>query len=77
MRAVVLCLLLAGCATTNKTVPVPTPVSCVRGDVPDEPGHVSDRLTGNAEADIGIVAGSAVRLRAWGRELRAIVEGCR
>lgn len=77
MRILVLALLLAGCASSGpKVVRVPVPVTCVQGEIPPEPPTVADRLDGNAEHDIGIIAASALRLRAWGRELSAIVKGC-
>lgn len=76
-------LALAGCKTTSpaievRTVKVPTPVPCVKSsDVPAEPAQVGDQLNGDAAHDLGIVAPSAIELRRWGRELRAlIVPGC-
>jgi hypothetical protein len=87
MRAAYLIILaslaLAGCKSTEpaieiRTVPVPTPVPCVEpADVPAEPAQVGDQLTGDAVHDLGIVAPSALELRKWGRELRAlIIPGC-
>lgn len=74
MKRLALCLLLSGCATTQAT---PVPVACVApADIPPEPEQVRDKLTGNAQADVGIVAVSALELRIWGRGLRALLEGC-
>jgi hypothetical protein len=42
-----------------------------------EPPKVHDQLTGQADKDAGILAGSAIRLRAWGQALNHIIEGCR
>jgi hypothetical protein len=45
--------------------------------VPAEPPQIGDHLTGDAVHDLGIVAPSALELRAWGRSLYAlIVPGC-
>jgi hypothetical protein len=38
---------------------------------------VKDKLTGDASKDVGVLAGSAIRLRAWGEGLQSILEGCR
>jgi hypothetical protein len=38
---------------------------------------IHDRLTGKADEDIRPIAGSNLRLRAWGQSLRDILEGCR
>lgn len=74
----ILPLLLAGCAhdALPKTVLVPTPVPCVKGDLPAPPAPMRP-LTGNAEADIAIIAAQALRWRAYAEELAAIVQGCR
>jgi hypothetical protein len=45
--------------------------------LPAEPPKVHSQLTGHADSDIGIIAGSAIRLRAWGTGLQTILEGCR
>ena len=70
-----LALALAGCATVPKVVAIP----CIAKDqvIPAEPPTVHSRLTGQADQDLPIVAGSALRLRAWGRSLQGIVESCR
>jgi predicted small secreted protein len=67
-------LVLGGCQTTRYV-----PISCLGKDqqLPAEPPKIADRLTGRADEDIKIVAGSAVRLRAYGQGLRTILEGCR
>jgi hypothetical protein len=70
-------LCLTGCATTQ---PVRyTPVYCLSNEtqLPAEPPKVHDQLTGHADKDAGILAGSAIRLRAWGQALNHILEGCR
>lgn len=70
----IILLLLTGCATTRYVT-----VPCVSKDqvLPAEPPKVADKLTGKADEDLRIVGGSAVRLRAWGRGLHSILEGCR
>jgi hypothetical protein len=80
-RCLLLALLLAGCAHKQpveiREVPVPTPVTCVDpGAIPAEPARVARRLTGNAQRDLAIVAASAQDLRAWGQEMRSLLEQC-
>lgn len=41
-----------------------------------EPPRVGDKLTGQAQDDLKTIAGSAVRLRAWGEGLIGVLEGC-
>ena len=69
-------LALAGCAHT----PGPTTRCVTREQFEqikrDEPPKIADRLTGNAAEDIKPIAGSAVRLRSWGRGMLGILEGC-
>jgi hypothetical protein len=67
------------CGTRERPEPVliPTTVYCVTGDIPDEPPRVQDELTGDSGVDIGIIAGSAISLRAWGRALKGMLEACR
>lgn len=74
-RAIILILLSLSACTTTRYVTVP----CIsKGQaIPAEPEKVGDKLTGKADEDIRIVAGSAVRLRAWGQGLNTILEGCR
>jgi len=60
-----------------REVPVPTPVACVKADqIPDEPPRVTGTLTGDARTDLSIVAESALSLRKYGGQLRALLEGC-
>ena len=82
-RALLLLLsvVLAGCAHEPKVeireVPVPTPVACVDPQaIPAEPPRVADMFNGNARHDLVIVADSAQDLRAWGQELRALLDHC-
>jgi hypothetical protein len=65
---------LTGCATTRYSTSY-----CLTHDqaLPAEPPKVKDQLTGQADRDLEIVAGSAIRLRAWGEGLRTILDGCR
>ena len=74
----ILALALAGCAHDGvpKTVLVPTPVPCIKGDLPTQPEPMRP-LTGNAEVDIAIIAGQALRWRAYAEELAAVAQGCR
>jgi hypothetical protein len=67
-------LSLSACSHT-RYVQIP----CVGKDqaLPAEPEKVAGKLTGRADEDIKIIAGSAVRLRAYGQGLRGILEGCR
>jgi hypothetical protein len=67
-------LALTGCATTRYAT-----VHCIGKDqsLPAEPPRIKSQLTGEADKDLRIVAGSAVRLRAWGEGLQTILEGCR
>lgn len=73
--AAVIALLLAGCAQTPRI----TVAYCLTADqqLPPEPPKVRDKLTGDASQDVGVLAGSAIRLRAWGEGLQTILEGCR
>lgn len=78
-RRLTLCALafaLCGC-TTTKMVPVP----CLSREQLEEqrkaePPMVGDKLTGRADEDIKPIAGSAVRLRSWGRGMLGVLEGC-
>jgi len=84
MRAIILALVLTGCAATpppgievrTVTVDRPVAVPCVKGPLPVEPERVADKLTGDAVHDLDIVAASTIRLRAYADELRAIVGPC-
>jgi hypothetical protein len=68
-------LALTGCATQTRY----TTVYCIQHDqaLPAEPERIKSKLTGQADTDIGIIAGSAIRLRAWGEGLQTILNGCR
>jgi hypothetical protein len=82
MKALLLIPFLAACTTSGievRTVEVPVliPVTCVaRGDIPVEPEHVSDDLTGDVIKDIGIISVSALELRAAFGEAKALLEAC-
>jgi hypothetical protein len=67
-------LALSGCATTRYSR-----IYCLTHDqaLPAEPEKVGPQLTGRADEDLRIVAGSAIRLRAWGEGLQQVLEGCR
>lgn len=71
--------LAGGCATRPPPPPilVPVPVPCVTGDLPDEPRRIQSELSGDSGVDIGIIAGSAIELRAWGQALRLMLNACR
>lgn len=73
-RPTLIALALTGCATTRYVT-----VPCLTKDqaLPAEPERVKSRLTGQADQDLRIVAGSTIRLRAWGSGLQSILEGCR
>jgi hypothetical protein len=73
--ALPLLLTLTACAHTPRTIMVP----CIAKDqaLPAEPEKVGPKLTGKADEDLRIVSGSALRLRAWGRSLQSVIEGCR
>jgi hypothetical protein len=79
-RRVTLCCLAAfamsGCATTRYvTVPCLT-IEQHQKLKAAEPEKIHDKLTGRADQDVGTVAGSAIRLRAWGHGLLGVLEGC-
>jgi hypothetical protein len=75
----ILCIssaLLCSCATTRYVT-----VPCLTREQLEErrkaePPKISDKLTGKADEDIKPIAGSAVRLRAWGQGNLQILEGC-
>lgn len=69
-------LALEGCAHTRYVK-----ISCISPEQLEqqrqaEPPKVHDRLTGKADEDVRTIAGSNVRLRAWGTGLLGILEGC-
>lgn len=85
--AIIAALLLSGCATRTQVPPavevrtvevkVPVPTACVDPkSVPGEPEKVGERLNGKAAHDLDVIAGSAIRLRQWGRELFALLKPC-
>lgn len=76
--AALLALLLAGCSALRAPAPVmiPVPTPCVTGDLPDEPRRIQGELTGNSGLDIGIIAGSAIELRAWGQAMLGMLRAC-
>ena len=85
--ALVALVALAGCtrpdvappAVEVRTVTVekPVPVPCVDAkSVPAEPGKVGGQLNGQAAHDLDLVAASALQLRQWGRELKALIAPC-
>jgi hypothetical protein len=68
-------LLLAGCAHQ------PLMTSCITKDQlaeleRQEPPKVKDKLTGHADEDIRPIAGSNLRLRAWGHNLLDTLRVC-
>ena len=74
---------LAACANPAsqgvevRLVPTPVPVPCVpASEIPAEPAGVHSVLTGDAEADLLIVAASAKDLRVWGREMHVALTLC-
>jgi hypothetical protein len=79
-------ILLTGCASTTpppavevriQRVEVPIAVACIdKATIPAEPEKIAGKLTGNASQDLDLVSASALRLRVWGRELRAMLSGC-
>lgn len=66
---------LTGCAPHVRFAPT----YCLTHDqaLPAEPPKIHNQLTGQADRDLELVAGSAIRLRAYGEGLRTILEGCR
>lgn len=79
MKKLVLAVALAGltaCQTTRYA-----PVHCIDREqykklADAEPEKVGSRLTGRADEDVSTIAGNAIRLRAWGRGLLGVLEGC-
>lgn len=67
---------LSGCATTRYvTVHCVTPEQLQK--LKDaEPERVGGKLTGNAQDDLKIIAGSNVELRQYGRGLLGVLGGC-
>lgn len=53
------------------------PIACVkREDIPAEPPKIGAKLTGDPVHDLDVVSASALRLRAWGQEMSAMLQGC-
>ncbi len=78
-RALPLLAVLAGCAHGPEVEirEVPVPVTCVDPRrIPPEPPRVANRFNGDARHDLVIVAESAQQLRAWGQEMRELLELC-
>ncbi len=72
MRYLALVLLLAGCAHT-RVVEVAKP--CVTETIPPPPAMPA--LTGQAQADILIIAAQALRWRGYAEALAVQIEACR
>jgi hypothetical protein len=76
LAAGMLIVLATGCTTTRYvTVPCLTPDQYKKLEQ-SQPEKIHGKLTGEADKDLRIVAGSAVRLRAWGTGLLGVLEGC-
>lgn len=74
--ALLIAALTSGCASTRYVT-----VRCISPEQLEqlrksEPPKVGDRLTGRADEDVKIVAGSAIRLRAYAHGLLGVIEGC-
>ena len=73
-------LSLSGCALLKERVRFVT-VYCLTPEQfqqlkESEPERVKSRLTGDADKDVRTLAGSAIRLRAWGEGTLEILGGC-
>lgn len=67
---------LTGCATTRYvTVPCLTPAQYAELKAALPP-KVADKLTGRADEDVRVIAGSAIRLRGYSEGLLKVLEGC-
>lgn len=86
-KIVLVALLLGACAKPDvpppavevriQEVKVPVATRCVDpSSVPSEPAKVGGRLNGQAAHDLDLTAASAILLRQWGRELRALIQPC-
>ena len=76
MRAAILALALAGCTHTQTlTRSCLTPEQYAKLEQA-EPAKVHGKLTGQADADIRPIAGSAYELRAWGHMLLGALRVC-
>jgi hypothetical protein len=76
MRALILVLLLSGCASGPKIVKVPVAVACV--DASQIPAEVppAGTLPSDARASADILGSIVLALRANEREMRALLKGC-
>ena len=77
MRALVLCLALAGCAGSPEKVPVPVTIGCV-GDVPARP--VSTFGAGAYPGDKAAAQAALIDSAAWegyATKLEVVISGCR
>jgi len=76
MRALILCLLLAGCAVEQRKVPIPVTVGCV-GAVPARP--VNTFGTGAYPGNKAAAQAALIDATAWegyATKLEVIVAGC-
>ena len=75
-RLALICLALTACTTVRYQR-----IYCVTRAQYEElknsqPGKVHGQLTGKADVDVGILAGSAIRLRAHDDGLLEVIGGC-
>lgn len=76
LGAILITSMLSGCTTTRYvTIPCLTKEQLAERESA-EPPKVSDKLTGKADEDIRTIAGSAIRLRSWGRSSLDVLRGC-
>lgn len=68
-------LLLTGCGHTTLIRPCITPAQLAELEK-QEPEKVSGKLVGQADKDIRPIAGSNLKLRAWGYNLRDALRVC-
>jgi hypothetical protein len=74
LLAAALAIVLTGCAPHIVSVPV----ACIDAKlVPAEPMPVHDKLTGVAANDAATLAVSLLEWKLYGRELAALVSGCK
>jgi hypothetical protein len=74
--AALILLSLSACQTTRYvTIPCVTSEQYKQLEQA-EPPKIADKLTGKAGEDIKTIAGSNIRLRAWGRGNLDILGGC-
>lgn len=78
LAAVLLCIVLAlsGCATTRYSTAYCLTYEQFAELTRSQPPKVKDKLTGQADQDLKIVAGSAIRLRAHDDGLLGVLGGC-